>query len=91
MEKMKMELPEVTYCQDIYQAATGAEAIAVLTEWDEFKTLDWKRLLRLVERPLMVDGRNMFSREEVSTHGFQYLGIGGLSAMPVSSESLLSA
>ena len=91
MEKAKMELPEVKYCQDIYEAASGAEAIAVLTEWDEFKAVQWERLIRLVERPLMVDGRNVFSPVEVSAHGFQYIGIGGLSATPAPVASLLSA
>lgn len=77
-----MELPEVTYCPDIYQAATGTEAIIVLTEWDEFRNLDWDRLITRVERPLIVNGRNALSAEEVAAHGFHYVGIGGITEMP---------
>lgn len=91
MEKARLELPEITYCHDMYEAASGAEAIAVLTEWDEFQGVQWERLIRFVERPLMVDGRNAFSPDEVSRHGFQYIGIGGLSAVPITAESLVSA
>jgi UDPglucose 6-dehydrogenase len=82
MEKAKPELRGVTFCRDMYDAATGADAIAVLTEWDEFQGVQWDQLLRLVDRPLIVDGRNMFSPEQVTAIGFQYIGIGGLSAMP---------
>jgi len=67
------------------------KAIAVLTECDEFQRVQWERLNRLVERPLLVDGRNLFSPEEVSAQGFQYIGIGGLSAMPAAAASLISA
>jgi len=80
MEKAKAEIPEVNYCQDLYQAAAEAEAVLVLTEWEEFRHVDWSRLATLVERPLIVDGRNALSPETVANHGFQYLGIGGVSA-----------
>jgi UDPglucose 6-dehydrogenase len=60
----------------------GAEAIVLLTEWDEFQGADWELLSRLVQRPLLLDGRNTLSAEQVSACGFQYVGIGGISAMP---------
>lgn len=91
MEKSKAELPDITYCADPYQAAEGAEAILVLTEWDEFKAMDWSRLATLVERPLVIDGRNALSAGEVSSNGFQYVGIGGVSADAPVGESLVSA
>lgn len=69
-------LPDVTYCADAYEAAQGADAILIVTEWDEFRDLDWRRLKSLVERPLIVDGRNMFHPSEVTRHGFQYISIG---------------
>jgi UDPglucose 6-dehydrogenase len=74
--KAKELLPDVTYCPDPYEAARGAEAILIVTEWDEFRTLDWDRLASLVERPLIVDGRNMFDPAQVARHGFQYFSIG---------------
>jgi UDPglucose 6-dehydrogenase len=76
MEKAKSVLPDITYCSDPYQAAKGADAIVIVTEWDEFRQVDWKRLLSTVEHPLLIDGRNMFSPEEMSRHGFAYVSIG---------------
>jgi UDPglucose 6-dehydrogenase len=88
MEKTKRELPEVTYFQNVYDATEGADAVVLLTEWDEFRKVDWKRLVSLVERPLIIDGRNALPREEVTEHGFQYIGIGGVFGSPKRSVSL---
>jgi UDPglucose 6-dehydrogenase len=76
MEKAKQELPQVTYCDNPYDVARDADAILLLTEWEEFKLLDWNRLSRLVAQPVLVDGRNLISPEIVISHGFRYLGIG---------------
>jgi len=81
-EKARKEIPEVNYCRDVYEAAQGVDAIVLLTEWKEFQQVDWARLANLVERPLIVDGRNFLRCEEVTPHGFQYLGIGGVSGAP---------
>ncbi len=91
MEKARKELPEVTYCRDPYEAAKGAEAVVLLTEWEEFRKMDWKRLGSLVERTLIIDGRNTLPREEIVAHGFLYLGIGGVSGIPRQSPSLIKA
>ena len=82
VQKAKEILPGITYCADPYEAAKGAEAILIVTEWDEFRTVDWKRLLRLVEQPLVFDGRNMFSPEDVTSQGFSYVSIGRIAAAP---------
>jgi len=76
MEKAKHELPEITYCHNHYEAAQQADAILVLTEWDEFRHLDWGKLANSVAHPLLIDGRNLYSADEAAAHGFQYLGIG---------------
>src|SRR5579864_190133 len=76
MQKAQMDLPEVTYCETMYQAAEGADAILVLTEWNEFRNPNWKQLGELVARKLIIDGRNLFSADEVSPNGFQYIGVG---------------
>jgi UDPglucose 6-dehydrogenase len=88
MEKAQRELPELTYCHDVYEAAQGADAIVLLTEWEEFRHVDWTRLLGLVERSLIVDGRNALLREDVVGHGFQYVGIGGVSDAPEMARAL---
>jgi UDPglucose 6-dehydrogenase len=76
MGKAKEELPEVEYCADPYEAVRSAEAILALTEWEEFRKIDLKRVRSLVARPLILDGRNMFSEAVVTSHGFQYVGVG---------------
>jgi UDPglucose 6-dehydrogenase len=91
MDKARKEIPDVHYCQDAYEAARGVDAIVLLTEWKEFQQVDWTRLGNLVERPLIVDGRNCLSCEEVTSHGFQYLGIGGVSGEPETRPSLVAA
>jgi UDPglucose 6-dehydrogenase len=90
-EKAKALLPGLTYCSDPYQAAEGAEAVLLLTEWDEFRTIDWQRLASLVERALIIDGRNTLPADELAAHGFHYVGIGGVSANPQLAQSMTSA
>jgi len=76
MQKAKDELPEITYCLSQYEAAQQADAILVLTEWDEFRHVDWDILAKTVAHPLLIDGRNMYSADQVVAKGFQYVGIG---------------
>ena len=91
IEKARAVLPDVTYCADAYQAAEGADAVVLLTEWEEFRKIDWSLLATLVERPLIIDGRNALNRQEVAAHGFHYIGIGGVSAAPKVALSTISA
>jgi UDPglucose 6-dehydrogenase len=88
MEKAAKEIPDVTYCHDAYEAAEGTDAVLLLTEWEEFRKVDWNRLATLVERPLIIDGRNTLSRQDVVANGFHYIGIGGISAAPQQAPSL---
>jgi UDPglucose 6-dehydrogenase len=90
MEKAKKEIPDITYCHDAYEAAKGADAILLLTEWKEFQKLDWSRLATLVERPLIIDGRNALSSQDVVSKGFHYIGIGGVSSTPQGAQSLVA-
>jgi UDPglucose 6-dehydrogenase len=76
MEKAKAELPEIECCGDAYAAAEGAEAVLVLTEWEEFLRLDWAKVRQIMARPLILDGRNMFSRATMAGYGFEYVDIG---------------
>jgi len=88
MEKAKKEIADITYCRDAYDAAQGADSILLLTEWYEFRQIDWSRLATLVESPLIIDGRNALLREDVIGHGFHYIGIGGISANPQVAQGL---
>ena len=76
MEKAKSALPTITYCSNPYEAAEGADAIVIVTEWDEFRQVDWDRLRLSAERPLVVDGRNMLDATEVTRRGFHYVSVG---------------
>ena len=76
MARVKQLYPQVALCSDAYAAAKGADAVVLMTEWDEFKNLDLGRLERAMARPVIVDMRNMLAPEEVLRHGFTYSGIG---------------
>ncbi len=69
-------LKEVTYCKDSYDTANGCDALVVLTEWEEFKRLDLKKIKRLMKAPIIVDGRNIFEPEKMKRLGFIYKSIG---------------
>jgi UDPglucose 6-dehydrogenase len=81
MEKAKAEIPEIEYCADAYAAARGAEAVLALTEWEEFLSLDLMKVRQSMARPLIFDGRNMFSRDAMALHGFEYMDIGSGSSV----------
>ena len=76
MENAARFLPGVELCKDAYQAATESDALIVVTEWNEFKQLDKGRLLSLMRRPYLIDGRNIYDREEMERLGFVYWGLG---------------
>jgi UDPglucose 6-dehydrogenase len=75
-EKARAVLPDINYCANPYQAAQGADAILIVTEWEEFRAIDWDRLRTVVEHPLILDGRNMLNPADVTGHGFHYLSVG---------------
>jgi UDPglucose 6-dehydrogenase len=91
IDKAKAVLPGITYCDDPYETAKGADVVLLLTEWKEFRDLDWSRLATLVERPLIIDGRNALSAQEVADSGFQYVGVGGVSATPQSAPFFVAS
>ena len=76
MEEAATVLPEVKLCKDPYEAAKGADCLAILTEWNEFKELDFARLKTLMRQPLLIDGRNLYEPQRMRTLGFRYIGIG---------------
>jgi len=80
MENTKAVLPEeegrVTYCADAYEAANGAHAVLILTEWDEFRALDLVKMRDVMELPVLLDGRNILDPEQVREAGLEYLCLG---------------
>jgi UDPglucose 6-dehydrogenase len=68
--------PNVTYCQDAYQVADGAEALMIVTAWPEFRHLDLGRIRGSMARPVIVDGRNLFEPNRMAEAGFHYVSVG---------------
>jgi UDPglucose 6-dehydrogenase len=91
MEKAKKAVPDIHYCADPYEAAQGAEAILIVTEWDEFRQIDWDRLSAVVERPLIVDCRNILNPSEAADHGFHYFSVGRPPVLPAQASSVAIA
>ncbi len=75
-ENAKKVLKGVKYADSAYAAAENAECLVVLTEWNEFKELDLKKIKRLMKKPKVVDGRNIYNPKEMKKLGFEYTGVG---------------
>jgi UDPglucose 6-dehydrogenase len=72
---------DVRFCADPYEVARGAHAVALVTEWREFRALDMRRIRQAMQtpahgQPVFLDGRNLYEPETMRAHGFAYLGIG---------------
>jgi UDPglucose 6-dehydrogenase len=80
MEAAKAQLPDVIYCGNAYEAAEGAEAVVIATEWEQFRALDLDRLRAVMARPVIVDLRNIYRAEEMKRANFRYLAVGRPSA-----------
>lgn len=76
MENARRIFPNITYCQSAYQTAEEADALVIVTEWREFKLLDMEKLGKLMKRPLIFDGRNIYDLERKQMPGFDYYSIG---------------
>jgi UDPglucose 6-dehydrogenase len=76
MPAARRQLTSVTYCEDAYAVADGADALLIVTEWNEFRLLDLGRIKRLMRRAILVDGRNLYEPQLVRDLGFVYRGVG---------------
>jgi UDPglucose 6-dehydrogenase len=80
VENFRQVVPEdppcLVYCASAYEAARGAHALVVLTEWPEYRDLDLARLAAAMEVPCLVDGRNLFEPAAARAAGFDYVGLG---------------
>ncbi len=72
----KKELKGINYVKDAYAAAAGVECLVVMTEWNEFKELDLKKIKSLMKKHIVVDGRNIYDPAKMKKLGFEYTGIG---------------
>jgi UDPglucose 6-dehydrogenase len=78
MEQAKKVLPELTYCADEYDCASGADALVIVTEWEQFRALDLDRIKEAMtkERPAVVDLRNIYPPGDLAQRGFVYESVG---------------
>ncbi len=76
MENFKKLFPNIDYASDKYQVLRDANALLIITEWDEFRNVDFEKMRKLMRTPIIVDGRNIFECEEIKKYKFEYYPIG---------------
>lgn len=76
MERAKDQLSNIQYCNDSYSVCKGSDCLVVLTEWNEFKELDLKKVKKLLNQPVVVDGRNIYDPVKMKELGFRYFSVG---------------
>jgi UDPglucose 6-dehydrogenase len=69
-------LPEASFAKDAYQACEGADAVVIVTEWNQFRMLNFERIKKQLRRPLVVDLRNIYGPDQMKRAGFEYVSVG---------------
>jgi UDPglucose 6-dehydrogenase len=91
MEGCRPLFPTVTFCENAYDAAEGADALVIATEWNQFRKLELDRLCDTLRRPLVIDLRNLYEPEKMAAAGFEYVSIGRPTAHPAAPASAAHA
>ncbi|GER93633.1 UDP-glucose/GDP-mannose dehydrogenase family protein [hot springs metagenome] len=76
MENTKIVFPDITYCKDAYYACSSADAVVIITEWNQFRNLDLERIMKLLKQPYFFDLRNIYEPQKMKALGFNYYSIG---------------
>lgn len=76
IESAKKVLPRINYAKDAYSALEGKDALILVTEWAEFKSLDLQKVKKLLKKAVIVDGRNALDKQKAIELGFKYIGVG---------------
>lgn len=76
MEMAKRILPRITYCDSVKEACKNADAVIIATEWNDFTALDFKKLKKILKKPIVFDLRNIYIKTELTNLGYKYFGIG---------------
>jgi UDPglucose 6-dehydrogenase len=84
MERARKEFADapIIFAESAYEAAEKSDALLILTDWEEFAALDFQRLRQALNHPILIDGRNLYSREEMESQGFCYFSVGRQEAAP---------
>ncbi|MEZ5306633.1 MAG: UDP-glucose/GDP-mannose dehydrogenase family protein [Pyrinomonadaceae bacterium] len=76
MEEAKHDLPDIEYAEDEYDAIKDADALVIVTEWNQFRALDLEKVKSLLKAPKVVDLRNIYEPADMRSLGFEYVGVG---------------
>ncbi|PHS42456.1 MAG: UDP-glucose 6-dehydrogenase [Robiginitomaculum sp.] len=76
VEEAKQILPDIRYCENTYDCIDGADAMVIVTEWNQFRALDFDRVKTLLKSPVLIDLRNIYNPETMKKHGFTYISVG---------------
>src|SRR5580700_964461 len=79
----------IKFASSSYEAAHGADALLILTEWEEFSNLDLRHLHQELKYPIVIDGRNLYDPEVMAAHGFTYYSVGRASSHPEAAPAAL--
>ncbi len=83
LERAEVRLDDVHFCKGAYEVAVGTDALVLVTEWNEFKSLNMAQIRSAMRRPVLIDGRNIYEADEMNSLGFIYRGMGrGTSPAP---------
>jgi UDPglucose 6-dehydrogenase len=83
MAEAKKLLAGIAWCGDAYEAMQGADALAIVTEWNEFRALDLDRARTLMRQPILIDLRNIYRPADLAEAGFRYASVGRHTVEPV--------
>ncbi len=89
MTEAKKELKEIEWCEDSYEVAKGADALVIITEWNEFRALSLSKLAEIMKTKCLVDLRNIYKPEEMIEHDFHYVSIGRKEVLPGEGKAVL--
>lgn len=90
MDNCREIFPTITYCKNAYEAAEGADAVVILTEWNQFRALELEKLRSLLKEPLVIDLRNIYEPIKMAAAGFRYVSVGRPEGAPVTTADLVS-
>jgi UDPglucose 6-dehydrogenase len=82
MHEAEKLLPGVTWAKSTYETMNGADGVVILTEWNEFRALDFAKMKASLKRPVLIDLRNIYTPREVAEAGFEYHSIGRTAHKP---------
>jgi UDPglucose 6-dehydrogenase len=87
LEEAAQMLPGLISCRDVYETATGVDGLILMTEWNEFRNLDFAKLKTLVRKPVLIDLRNIYDSSRVTSFGFRHISVGRQDKDPDSQTS----